>query len=136
VVRAISAADLRHAIEAAMACGVAVAACGGQSASAARINVRGVIDYQGGGGWSQSSGPCEYGPSPGQVVLTDGSHDVLASAQLWKGRLRDSADCILPFTFSGVPDDRNQYGVTVSGHGTVWFSQAQIAKPLQLSLSG
>jgi hypothetical protein len=121
---------------AAMACGVTVSACGGPSASAAPITVRGMIDYQGGGGWSQSSGPCEYGPSPGQVVLTDGSHNVLASVQLWKGRLRDSADCMLPFIFRDVPDGRNQYGVTVSGHGTVWFSRTEIARPLRLSLSG
>jgi hypothetical protein len=83
------------------AAGLALAACGSQAPAV--ITVKGTNGYQGGGGWSQSSGPCQYGPSPAQVTLDSGSHAVLASAQLWKGTLRDSADCMLPFTFSGVP---------------------------------
>jgi hypothetical protein len=118
----------------AAAASLALAGCGSQAP--APVTVKGIVDYQGGGGWSQSSGPCEYGPSPAQVTLESGSHTVLASAQLWKGTLRDSADCMLSFTFSGVPGSDSQYGVSVPGHGTVWFSRAQINSTLSLSLSG
>jgi len=71
-----------------------------------------------------------------QVTCTGGDHAVLASAQLWKGTLKDQADCMLPFTFSGVPGGDSQYGVSVPGHGTVWFSRAQLSSPLSLSLYG
>lgn len=123
-------------IAGAVAAGLALAACG--SKAPAVITVKGTIDFNGaaGRGWSQSSGPCEYGPSPAQVTLENGSHAVLASAQLWKGTLRDSIDCMLPFTFSSVPAGESQYGVSVPGHGTVWFSRAQLSGPLLLSLSG
>jgi len=71
-----------------------------------------------------------------QVTCTGGDHAVLASAQLWKGTLKDQADCMLPFTFSGVPGGDSQYGVSVPGHGTVWFSRAQLSSRLSLSLNG
>jgi hypothetical protein len=122
---------------AALVFGSALTACSSQpgASASAQITVRGTIYLQGGGGWSQASGPCQYGPSPVQAILTDGSHAVLANTQVFQGTLRDAMTCMIPFTFVNVPAGKNEYGVSVNGLGPTWFSASQITKPIQVAVT-
>lgn len=45
----------------------------------------------------------------------------------------DGPGCMLAFTFTSVPGGQRQSGVSVPGHGTVWFSRAELSSPLRLS---
>lgn len=98
------------------------------------------MDFRGAGGWSKSSGACNYsdatsvGPVPLQLKISDGSK-VVASTTVQGGTLADSADCILRFKFTGVPAGASTYGISAGSAGTTWVNANKIRKPVSLTLT-
>jgi hypothetical protein len=74
-------------------------------------------------------------PSNGtlQVVLTDSSGKAIARDNAtfkWDGKA-----CVVPFSFTNVPQLAG-YGIRVNGlGGTTWLTPAQAAKPVNLRIS-
>lgn len=123
----------------AVAAALGLTACGGSS-SPASFTVRGTVDFRGAGGWSKSSGACNYtdgtsvGPVPLQLTISNGSK-VVGSATVQSGTLADSLDCILRFKFTGVPTGASTYGISAGSAGTTWVNARSIRKPVSLTLT-
>jgi hypothetical protein len=120
-----------------LAAAVTLTACGSSA-----VTIRGQIDVSNNSTFSTACGDTSDFPdvTPGtQVVVRSPSGSVLGSGSLGQGKT-DSADgiavsCNYPFTVTGVAA-QSRYGVEVASRGTVWFTSAQVAKPIALSLGG
>jgi hypothetical protein len=114
-------------------------ACGGSSGPTS-FTVRGTVDFRGAGGWTKSTGTCDYsdgtsvGPVPLQLTISNGSK-VVASTTVQSGTLAGSADCMLRFKFTGVPTGAATYGISAGSAGTTWVTAGNIRKPVSLTLT-
>jgi hypothetical protein len=89
-----------------LAAAVSLAACGGGKPSS--LAVTGTVDFQAAGGWTKSSGVCDYskppvlGAQPLQITISNGSK-IVAATSIAHGTLANSLDCIFRFKLTGVP---------------------------------
>lgn len=67
------------------------------------------------------------------VVITDGSGATIANTQLTGGRLIASGECYFEF-FATVPSGEESYGITVSQHDTVRFTEAAMKGGVRLTM--
>ena len=70
-----------------------------------------------------------------QVVVTDPAGVTLAVTQLGVGESKDSTTCTFPFTVK-VRAGRGIYGIEVSHRKMVYYTEAELAGPVQLSIGG
>ena len=61
-----------------------------------------------------------------QVVVRDGSGEILGSTNLGPGEVEDEVACIYEFLVIGVPDDRKQYVLEIGRRGQVVSSRAEM----------
>ena len=61
-----------------------------------------------------------------QVVVRDGSGEILGSTNLGPGEVEDGVACIYEFLVIGVPDDRKQYVLEIGRRGQVVSSRAEM----------
>lgn len=61
-----------------------------------------------------------------QVVVRDGSGEILGSTNLGPGEVEDGVACIYEFLIIGVPDDRKQYVLEIGRRGQVVSSRAEM----------
>lgn len=115
----------------------------GELAAAGTLTIRGTvtvpltsdiqpIDTQcdGSGGYSDMR-------AGAQVTVTDSASKTIALGQLDPGRVDGSTGhqlCVFTFAVAGVPSGANFYGIEVSHRGRVQYAEADLTKPLKLSL--
>jgi hypothetical protein len=99
------------------------------------ITVTGTVDWQRAGGWSKSSGVCNFiGSQPLPITISDGSK-IVASTSVAHGRLANSGDCIFRFKFTGVAAGASAYGISAFNTSTTWIPAREIKKPVSLTLT-
>lgn len=75
-----------------------------------------------------------------QVTVTDSAGKVLALGQLDAGTVKEDptlaelSDCVFSFRVSGVPLGAGIYGVEVSHRGKIQVPEADLGKPVELTL--
>lgn len=61
-----------------------------------------------------------------EVVVRDGSGEILGSTNLGPGEVEDGVACIYEFLVIGIPDDRKQYVLEIGRRGQVVSSRAEM----------
>jgi len=69
------------------------------------------------------------------VNITDAGSATVGLGALDAGRYDTTKGCVFPWKISGVPGGKGFYGIEVAHRGIVKFPEAEVRKPVSLTLS-